>query len=148
MDIDYKKTEAMLTEDEGRTTKWYKDTKGLWTNGVGHLATEIDVIGIDWTEEQVSDNFKTDVNIAITTLTKNLSWFSSLDGVRQCALINMCFNMGWPRLSGFKNMLAALSKGQWAVAAMEAKNSKWYREDVSKARSTRIINMFLSGEWQ
>lgn len=146
--MDIKKLEAMLTEDEGRETKWYKDTKGLWTNGIGHLATKNDIIGVDWTQEQVSENFEKDVNIAVTTLSKNLSWFSSLDGARQCALINMCFNMGWTRLSGFTDMLKALSCGKWDIAALEAKDSKWYREDVSKTRSTRIINMFLSGEWQ
>lgn len=46
----------------------------------------------------------------------------------QAALLNQCFNLGWPRLSTFKKMLAALQRGDYHDAAAEAEDSKWFRQ--------------------
>ena len=37
----------------------------------------------------------------------------------------MCFNLGYPRLSGFKNFLGALEDKEWDKASMEMMDSKW-----------------------
>ena len=43
-------------------------------------------------------------------------------------LVNMVFNLGRPRLSKFKNMLAAVNANDYHLAAEEMIDSKWYRQ--------------------
>ena len=45
----------------------------------------------------------------------------------------MMFNMGRPRLSQFKKMNAAIADGDWKVAAMEGRDSRWYKQVTNRA---------------
>ena len=45
----------------------------------------------------------------------------------------MMFNMGRTRLSGFKNFKKALDEGDWSKAAVEGRDSKWYRQVTNRA---------------
>ena len=36
--------------------------------------------------------------------------------------------VGWPRLSGFRRLRAAVNRGNWHGAADEAENSLWARQ--------------------
>ncbi len=67
---------------------------------------------------------------------------------RWYAFINMSFNLGQDRLSGFIKMIPAIkeavslgNKGNWQLVAEEAVDSKWYREDIGTQRAMRIVNM-------
>ena len=142
------KIEAMLVRHEGRRNRWYKDTKGLWTNGIGHLATEHDDVSRDWSDEEVDQNFNTDLADKVRLLDAQCPGFKTLDSCRQDALTDMCFNMGWHRLSKFEHMLQALVDGDFELAASEALNSKWAMEDVSYERSHEISEMIRTGEYQ
>lgn len=53
----------LLIAREGRKLKAYKDTKGIWTIGVGHTGPEVKQ-GLVWTAEQVIVAFKKDVKWA------------------------------------------------------------------------------------
>ena len=46
----------------------------------------------------------------------------------------------------FKRMLAAIEKGDWDTAALEALNSKW--ADQVGARAKEIAEMLRTGEYQ
>jgi lysozyme len=48
------------------------------------------------------------------------------------------FNMGFPRLSKFKNMKAAVDKRDWHLAAVEMANSRWYQQVTNRAE--RLVN--------
>ena len=52
-----------ITKEEGARNKAYKDTKGLWTIGVGHLikADEQHLINETLTDEQVKELLKSDL---------------------------------------------------------------------------------------
>jgi len=50
------------------------------------------------------------------------------DQVRFDTLTNMCFNLGAPRLSGFKKMWEAIEAGDYSTAAEEMLDSKWARQ--------------------
>jgi lysozyme len=43
-------------------------------------------------------------------------------------LTDMMFNLGKTRFLGFKKMIAAIEKQDWATAADEAKDSKWFKQ--------------------
>ena len=51
----------------------------------------------------------------------------------QHILANMMFNMGRPRLSGFKKFNAAVAAGEWEEAAEEMIDSRWYRQVTNRA---------------
>lgn len=49
------------------------------------------------------------------------------------ALINMAYQMGIPRLKGFKKMILAMNEGRWEDAKIEALDSAWKRQTESRA---------------
>ena len=57
----------------------------------------------------------------------------------------MCYNMGWPTLSKFKKMFAALDAADYNEAAEQMKDSKWYR-DVG-VRAEKLILTMKTNEW-
>jgi lysozyme len=119
---------------------------GKVTIGIGRNLTDV---GISDAEATVL--LHNDVSAALLDLDKHIPWWRSLSEPRQRALANMAFNMGWPRLSGFKNMLAALRDGRWDDAAQESLDSKWADQTDGKidgkdgARAERIAEMIRAG---
>ena len=53
-------------------------------------------------------------------------------------LVNMMFNMGRTRLSKFKNFRAALEDQDWACAAVEGRDSLWYRQVTNRAERLMV----------
>jgi hypothetical protein len=45
----------------------------------------------------------------------------------------MCFQLGRPRLSKFKNLIAAVEDLDWAKMADEMEDSNWYRQTTNRA---------------
>ena len=140
-DEEFEQLKKELEADEGRRKKAYKDSKGNWTIGIGHfLRYEVS----DWTDEDIDKGFKADILSAINDLNLRLPWWTSLDRVRQRALINLCFNMGITGLLSFQNMLYFLKSKSYEKAADHLKLSQWFR-DVQKDRSSRIVKQIREG---
>ena len=79
--------------------------------------------------------------------------FSRLSPNRKAVILDMAYNMGVPRLVGFKNMWNALQCKDWKRAHAEALDSKWHRNFVSMAggkekitRSWRMAEVLLTNE--
>ena len=124
------KLEEELRVDEGCVYEVYEDHLGYATFGIGHLVKETDpehgkALGTIVPEERVTECFNEDIDIVCGELDKNLPWWTELSDNRQRILANMCFNLGYPRLSGFKNFLGALEDKEWDKASMEMMDSKW-----------------------
>jgi lysozyme len=66
------------------------------------------------------------------------------DRVRWRALVNMAFNLGPTRLSGFKKFIAAFNARDWDGAVIEMLDSKWAKQ-VGE-RSSRLAKMVRTGE--
>ena len=118
-----------LIRDEGMVLKPYTDTVGKVTIGVGR---NLDDNGIS--EDEALIMLRNDIQTAELELHRNLPWLAYKPEKIQRALVNMCFNMGWPRLSGFKKMLAALEADDFETAAAEALNSRWARQVGDRSR--------------
>jgi len=97
----------------------YKDSVGVLTIGYGHNLDE----GID--EETAEALLQKDLDVAEADLRRAYPWVDKLDGQRRDVLVNMTFNMGITRLSGFVKFLAALEAGDFKTARYEMLNSKW-----------------------
>jgi lysozyme len=54
--------------------------------------------------------------------------FTALSDVRQRVLVDMMFNLGKPRFEGFKKVISHVKAQEFAKAADEMKNSKWYTQ--------------------
>jgi hypothetical protein len=69
--------------------------------------------------------------------------FENLPLTIQDVLVNMSFNMGYNRLSGFVRMIEAVNSGDWAGMAREMKDSNWYTQTGNRSRELyRIIMQF------
>jgi lysozyme len=84
-----------------------------------------------------------DVRRTVRELDAALPWWSTMSDNRQDALLNAAFNMGLPRLLGFKNALGLLQAGRWDAAAAEFLNSKWAGQ--VGARAQRIAQAIKEG---
>ena len=77
--------------------------------------------------------FANDLIIALNICHDLYPRFTSFTPARQAALISMAFNLGKPRLAGFRRMRAAINRGNWQGAADEAENSLWARQTRHRA---------------
>ena len=129
-----------LKIDEGVVYEIYKDHLGYPTFGIGHLVLETDPeygweVGDPVSEERVKECFEKDLDTAISECDKlyEEGVFGNLPDEVQQILVNMMFNMGRTRLSKFKKMHAAILDGDWKTAAVEGRDSTWYKQVTKRA---------------
>ena len=129
-----------LKIDEGVEYEIYKDHLGYPTFGVGHLVLETDPehgqeVGTPVSEDRVKECFEKDLDTAISECNAlyEEGVFGDLPGEVQEILVNMMFNMGRTRLSKFKKMHAAILEADWKTAAVEGRDSLWYRQVTNRA---------------
>lgn len=77
----------------------------------------------------------------------HFDFWHALDDARQNVLVEMAFQLGMSGLLGFKRMLAALRRHDYAGAAREGLDSKWARED-SPARARRLMRQMEMGVFE
>ena len=142
---------AQLQRHEGLSLEAYYCPAGKLTIGYGHnleawpvrgVKKEGDVISREKAEELLVE----DVFGVVDELDTRLPWWRELSEARQGVLLNMAFNLGVPRLSGFVKMFHALESGDWNRAAREMLDSKW-AEQV-KSRAAELATQMVTGEWQ
>ena len=130
---------SMLIRHEGWMETPYQDSLGIWTIGVGRNLSR----GL--AEHEILYLLQSDIESARDELSRNLPWFDDLDDVRRDCMIDLHINMGWPRLSKFKNALQAMSEGNWDRAAYEFMDSRWSKQ--VKTRAVDICNMIKTGTY-
>lgn len=143
-----------LRRDEGTRRRPYKDSLGIWTDGVGHniqadpamLARLAYLLQRDLTDAEIDALLDHDIAAVCHNLDNQLPWWRGLDDLRQDVLANMAFNLGIAKLLGFKNTLAAIQRHDWATAASHMLQSLWASQ--VGARSTRLANQMLTGVHQ
>lgn len=97
---------------EGFRNRAYKDTKGIWTIGVGHTGPEV-VEGLVWTNKEVNDAFSKDVKWAVDAVNTvkhplNQNMFD--------ALVSFVFNIGetqWNNSTMKRLLNVGDYKGAW-----------------------------------
>lgn len=109
-----------IIRHEGSRLKMYQDTLGIWTIGVGHNIQEKGI-----SPDVMALILEEDLAESIADLKRNISFFSDLPEQIQEALVNLCFNMGIPRLLQFKKTLAYLRDEDFKSAANELLDSRY-----------------------
>lgn len=129
-----------LIRDEGFRLAPYRDTEGLLTIGVGR---NLDGVGLY--PDEVEYLLNNDIARAKNDVLTALPWAAGLHEARLGVLVNMRFNMGMRRLLGFRKLLEAAERGDWAAAANEMLDSKWAKQVGDRA--TRLAEQMLEGVW-
>ena len=137
-----------IKADEGVVYEIYNDHLGYATFGVGHLIKSTDPevhleVGSLVTKERVDACLVEDLQTAVVECRVLYPWFMSAPQEAKEILINMMFNMGRPRLSKFKNFNRELEHQDWRQAAVEGRDSLWYRQVTKRAERlmTRMENV-------
>lgn len=127
-----------LITDEDCRLKPYRDTKGKLSIGVGR---NLDDRGISMDEALYL--CANDVKNVCIELDRALPWWKAQTEARQQVLANMAFNMGMPKLLGFKRMLGFMQAGDYANAAAEMRDSDWANQ--VGMRAARLAMMMQRG---
>ena len=140
--MNIEKLREQLEIDEGCVYKIYNDHLGYPTFGIGHLVIESDPengqeIGTPVSESRVIEAFEQDVQTVLSDCAILYPDFDELPEEAQQVIANMMFNMGRPRLSGFKGMKRGVDSRDWNAAADEMVDSRWYRQ--VGARAERLV---------
>lgn len=139
---------AELKVDEGVRSRPYSDKTGKThvstdggklTIGVGR---NIEDRGLP--EEIIEALLRIDILEAEKIAKRLFPDFESYSRNRRACLINLAFNLGLPRLLGFRKMIAAIRNGDWPLAAYEARRSKWFHQ-VQPERSGRVVRQLEFG---
>lgn len=124
--------------EEGYRTKSYKDTKGYWTIGIGHLLSKTENFsGLVWSHEKVMTVFENDLDKTVVTAKEIFPEWDTFPSRVQLAILDMIFNLGPYGFRQFKNTIRLIHARKFAEAAAGALQSKWARVDVpNRAKRT------------
>lgn len=141
----------IMLADEGLRLKPYRDTKGLWTIGIGHLIGA-SIEDLELSRDVVNQIFLEDMGYhwKETCEIFGEQWLRSQALARQVALLSLVFNLGRTKLSKFIHTLPAIKEGRWNDAADLLLSTKWARDVDPKqregeGRDDRIANMLREG---
>jgi GH24 family phage-related lysozyme (muramidase) len=152
---------AMIMRHEGVVPYPYKDSKGLWTIGVGHLIGDGKTLPPEYaawannggaydkknnttpalTPKQVQDLFEEDYK-KHEDIAKRGPGFSKATPEVQGAFVDLSFNMGqWWTV--FKKAGKAAENGDFETVAKELENSLWYKQVGNRAKE--VVGLIRQG---
>jgi lysozyme len=138
--MDINRLRESVIAHEGIRYKAYADPilgASAMTTGVGHLIRlpqEEELLEKELTMDEVLEILNSDIEVAI----KDARKFIDEDSIPEEAfeiVVEMSFQLGYPRLSGFRNFQAALKEKDFIKASEEMLDSKWARQVPARAKN-------------
>ena len=133
----------MLKRHEGVETHAYTDSVGKITIGVGRNIDPNQGLGLS--DREIKYLLSNDISRVELELYNTFDWFDELDLARGDAMVNICFNLGLPRMLKFKKALAAMEAKDYNLAAIELLDSKWANQVGHRAIELSV--MIETGEY-
>ena len=129
-----------ITKEEGYRNKAYKDSKGLWTIGVGHLikADEPHLLNITLTDEQVKDLLKSDLKWCSEAVESSVK--VPLTQAQFDALYSLCFNIGE---TAFRKSTVVRKLNENDIKGAADAILMWNKPAVLEKRRRRERELFL-----
>jgi len=129
-----------IKEHEGYRDTVYSDSLGFATIGYGHLVLPTDnfVEGVAYDKETLEEVFDNDFKIAVDSardLLRDIEHNYIIFGV----LVEMCFQLGKPKVSKFNKMFIALKEKDLDKASAEMINSRWHKQTPKRCESLANI---------
>ena len=167
--MDRKRLNNQLSSDEGSRSHVYKCTSLKNTIGKGRNVDDNPITTYEWNfilglsnfkmsneflieslldgkiglnDEAIEHLFKNDVDSCEKSLRINFDWFENLNDIKQETLINLCFQIGFNSLCGFRRMIGHLSNNDLENAGIEFKDSIYWRERIDKKYKERAERHF------
>ena len=127
---------SRIKEHEGFRDTVYSDSLGFATIGYGHLVLPTDnfVEGTTYPKKMLEEVFDNDFKIAhdsANELLTNIEHNHIVKGV----IIEMCFQLGKPRVMKFKKMWEALKNNDLETASKEMIDSNWHKQTTKRCES-------------
>jgi len=131
-----------LKREEGYVQHCYICTAGAHTVGYGRNIDQKHG-GVGISKDEADYLLRNDIDRTIKEC-QQWAWFDDLDPARQSVVVQLCFQLGRPRLSQFKLMLAALSQQppDLIAAANELLDSQFANQ--VPARAARLAEQMVS----
>lgn len=137
----------MIIADEGYNPKPYRDSRGFWTGGIGHLLSNGQSYSSTYdtySNAEWMHCFALDVDRAEYELNAQIPWWKQLNDCRQDGMINLVFNI--PVALKWSHTMDAVRSGNFTVASIDFKNDQPWASQVG-ARSARIANLIETGAY-
>src|SRR5258707_13080808 len=136
--------EALIAECEGLRLTAYRDSRGLWTVGYGHLLDpHTDWTGYHITADEADAWLSKDLFSARTTAAE-FPHYAELNDVRKAVLTSMCFQLGSKALH-WPVFMAAMEARDYDAAAAAGLDSLWAKQ--TPARANRKMVMLRTANW-
>ena len=117
-----------IKKHEGYRDTIYADSLGYNTIGYGHLVVEDGFIpGVQYSKKELEQVFEKDFETAVQSAKKLVGDYDLNDDAFG-VVVEMCFQLGLPRVLKFKFFLAALKIQDYEKAAEEMLLSKWHEQ--------------------
>jgi lysozyme len=140
--------------DEGFSGTAYLCSEGFLTIGYGYNLERFGAPqemmrlifeDVEWTEEKATRVLELTLMNVRGRLLDAFPWLTQEPVEIQNILLNMAYQMGVPRLSRFKNTLAAIQADDYRAAATEVMDSLFARQTPNRAGRARDRFLKLSG---
>jgi GH24 family phage-related lysozyme (muramidase) len=116
----YNKARQMLKQDEGKKSRLYKDTKGKWTIGYGHLIKSKSELkkykGKTLSDKEINDLLDVDINSKVQIAQRLFPKFKEYSDDFKITILNGIFRGD---LSGSPKTIELINKGLYKQAAKE-----------------------------
>jgi GH24 family phage-related lysozyme (muramidase) len=149
----YRAAAKVFDLDEGTRKKVYKDSKGFWTVGRGHLIGK-SLESLELPSEVIEALFQHDLGIAIYAARRIFTnqFFDAQLPARQMAIVSMIFTLGEEGFKEFDETINQIRMQNWDNVADRILKTKWARDIDPKqreglGRDDRISYMFKTGEF-
>lgn len=138
---------TLLMEREGVRNEAYRDTKGIWTVGVGHVGPEVHE-GLVWTDERCREVFAKDIERFEKSVNDCVE--VPLEQHQFDALVSFAFNCGpealpHGNLGKPSSILRALNAGDYAKAADSFNN--WMADPKVQTRRAAEREQFKGAQF-
>ena len=140
-----------IKRHEGLRLEAYLCPAGALTVGYGHNCDVwpvacVEKVGDVISRTKAEEILVEDVAFFAEELDDKLPWWRKMEEPRQAVLLNMAFNLGVPKLLGFKRALGAMSIGDYPRAGTEMLDSLWARQ--VKGRAAELARQMVLGAWE
>ena len=129
-----------IKEHEGYRDTVYSDSLGFATIGYGHLVLPSDnfVEGVAYDKETLEEVFDNDFKIAHDSANELLADIEH-NHIVKGVIIEMCFQLGKPRVMKFKKMWEALKNNDLETASKEMIDSNWHKQTTKRCESLASV---------
>ena len=156
-DSKYEDVKQMIMANEGYKNKPYKDSRGLWTVGVGHLIgngkkmpivdpkhPELGMITENrvFSAKEIRTIFDKDFDEHLLAAEQSPGWSLSNDAGK-AGLIDLTYNVGPYWYKKLKDAAELLKDGKFSDAAEKLEKTGWYKQ--VKGRAVATVSLIRSG---